>query len=158
MSSTSQTRSINLDRVLDEQVDWRYKSFPPGPPTTIRAVRSRGWNVLGGEFMLPVMVLKDSALRHNSRVMASYCVRHDVMRAPHGKTAMSPQLPKMQFDDGAWGATAATRSQVRVWRAFGAKRVSLANDLVDPAAVRRAATGVWGWAAGAGARVAPRRS
>ena len=136
MSSTSQTRSINLDRVLDEPVDWRYKSFPPGPPTTIRAVRSRGWNALSGEFMLPVMVLKDSALRHNSKVMASYCVRHDVMLAPHGKTAMSPQLLKMQFDDGAWGVTAATMSQVRVWRAFGVNRVILANELVEPASVR----------------------
>ena len=59
MTSTSKARSLNLDRVLDEPVDWRYKSFPAGPPITIRAVPERGWNALGGEFMLPVMVLKD---------------------------------------------------------------------------------------------------
>ena len=133
MSSTSQTRSINLDRVLDEQVDWRYKSFPPGPPTTIRAVRSRGWNVLGGEFMLPVMVLKDSALRHNSRVMASYCVRHDVMLAPHGKTAMSPPLLQMPFDDGATGVPAARMRQVRGWRALGYTRRVLDDAPIAPA-------------------------
>jgi D-serine dehydratase len=136
VSSTSQARSFNLDRVLDEQVDWRYKSFPAGPPTPIRAVRARGWNVLGGEFMLPVMVLKDSALRHNSKLMASYCKRHDILLAPHGKTSMAPQLLKMQLDDGAWAVTAATMSQVRVWRAFGVDRVILANELVEPAAVR----------------------
>lgn len=136
MSSTSQARSINLDRVLDEQIDWRYKSFPAGPPTPIRAVRARGWNVLGGEFMLPVMVLKDSALRHNGKLMASYCRRHDILLAPHGKTSMAPQLLKMQLDNGAWAVSAATMSQVRVWRAFGVDRVILANELVEPASVR----------------------
>lgn len=131
-----QTRPLNLDRVLDEKIDWRYKSFPAGRPTPIRSVRARGWNVLGGEFMLPVMVLKDSALRHNSKLMASYCKRHGALLAPHGKTSMSPQLLKMQLDDGAWAVTAATMSQVRVWRAFGVDRVILANELVEPAAIR----------------------
>ena len=53
MSSTSKASSLNLDRVLNEQVDWRYKSFPAGPPIPIRAVRERGWSALGSEFMLP---------------------------------------------------------------------------------------------------------
>jgi D-serine dehydratase len=136
MASTSKTGSLNLDQVFDEKIDWRYKSFPSGPPTTIRQVRSRNWNVLGGEFMLPVMVLKDSALRHNSKLMASYCKRHDLLLAPHAKTSMSPQLVKMQLDDGAWAVTAATISQVRIWRAFGVDRVILANQLVEPESVR----------------------
>ena len=133
---TVRAPSIDLDRVLDEQIDWRYKSFPAGPPTRIREVRARNWNVLGGDFMLPVMVLKDSALRHNIELMSSYCKRHDILLAPHGKTSMAPQLLKMQLDDGAWGVTAATMSQVRVWRAFGVERVILANQLVEPASVR----------------------
>jgi D-serine deaminase-like pyridoxal phosphate-dependent protein len=136
VSSTSQARTINLDSVLDERVDWRFKSFPAGPPTTIREVRGRGWNVVGGEFLLPVMVLKDSALRHNSKLMASWCRKHDVLLAPHGKTSMAPQLFKMQLDHGAWAVTAATMSQVRVWRAFGVQRVILANELVEPSSVR----------------------
>jgi D-serine dehydratase len=134
--STSQARSLKLDRVLDEKIDWRYKSFPSGRPTPIRTVRERGWNVLGSEFLMPVMVLKDSALRHNSKLMAAYCKRHEVLLAPHGKTPMSPQLLQMQLDDGAWAVTAATMSQVRVWRAFGMDRVILANELVEPASVR----------------------
>ena len=136
MASTSKTRSLNLEPVFDEKIDWRYKSFPSGPPTTIRQVRLRNWNVLGGEFMLPVMVLKDSALRHNSKLMAAYCKRHDIFLAPHAKTSMSPQLVKMQLDDGAWAVTAATISQVRIWRAFGVERVILANELVEPESVR----------------------
>ena len=136
MSSTSKTRALKLDRVLDEHVDWRYKSFPAGPSISIRDVGSRRWNVLGGEFMLPVMVLKDSALRHNSKLMASWCKRNDVLLAPHGKTPMAPQLLKLQLDDGAWAVTAATMSQARVWRAFGMDRVILANELVEPASAR----------------------
>lgn len=136
MASTSKARSLDLDRLLDEPVDWRYKSFPAGPAIPIRAVRDRGWNVLGGEFMLPVMVLKESALRHNVDSMASLCGRSGISLAPHGKTAMAPQLFQMQLDAGAWAVTAATMSQVRVWRAFGADRVILANELVEPASVR----------------------
>jgi D-serine dehydratase len=132
---TVQARGLNLDTVLDEPIDWRYKSFPGGTPTRIRDVRARGWNVLGGDFLPPVMVLKDSALRHNSELVAAYCKRHDFLLAPHGKTTMAPQLLKLQLDDGAWAVTAATMSQVRVWRAVGVERVILANELVEPAAI-----------------------
>jgi len=136
MSSTSKAQSLDLDRVLDERIDWRYKSFPPGPPTAIRDVRKRGWNVLDGQFMFPTMVLKEPALRHNVDAMAALCKRHVISLAPHGKTSMSPQLFQMQLDAGAWAVTAATMWQVRVWRAFGASRVILANELVEPAAVK----------------------
>jgi len=136
VASTSKARSLDLDRVLDEQVDWRYKSFPAKPPTTIREVGRRSWNVLDGDFMFPVMLLKRSALRHNIDAMAALCKRHSVSLAPHGKTTMAPQLFQMQLDAGAWAVTAATMWQVRVWRAFGAGRVILANELVEPASVR----------------------
>ena len=133
---TVQTRGLKLDPLLEEPIDWRFKSFPSDPPTKIREVRSRGWNVLGSEFLPPVMVLKDSALRHNSKLLAAYCKRHDFLLAPHGKTTMAPQLLQMQLDDGAWAVTAATMSQVRVWRSVGVERVILANELVEPAAIR----------------------
>ena len=136
MASTSKARSLDLDRVLDEQIDWRYKSFPATPPTSIREVARRDWNVLDGDFMFPVMLLKQSALRHNIGAMAALCESHGISLAPHGKTSMSPQLFQMQLDAGAWAVTAATMWQVRVWRAFGATRVILANELVEPAAIR----------------------
>jgi len=133
---TVQARGLKLDALLDEPIDWRFKSFPAGSPTRIRDVRSRGWNVLGRDFLPPVMVLKESALRHNSKLVAAYCKRHDFLLAPHGKTTMAPQLLKLQLDDGAWAVTAATMSQVRVWRAVGVERVILANELIEPAAIR----------------------
>jgi len=136
MASTSKAQSLDLERVLDERIDWRYKSFPAEPATTIREVRGRGWNVLDGDFMFPTMVLKESALRHNIDAMAALCKRHDLSLAPHGKTSMAPQLFQMQLDAGAWAVTAATTWQVRVWRAFGAARVILANELVEPASIR----------------------
>jgi len=136
VASTSKTQSLDLDRILDERIDWRFKSFPAGPPTTIRQVAERRWNVIGGDFLMPVMVLKQSALRHNIDAMAAVCARHGISLAPHGKTSMSPQLTQMQLEAGAWGVTAATTWQVRVWRAFGAARVLLANELVEPASIR----------------------
>jgi D-serine deaminase-like pyridoxal phosphate-dependent protein len=81
------------------------------------------------------MVLKDSALRHNNELLASFCGQRNISLAPHGKTSMAPQLLKMQFDAGAWAVTAATINQVRIWRHFGVNRVILANELVDPASM-----------------------
>ena len=136
MASPSRTQSLDLDRILDERIDWRFKSFPTEPTTTIRQVAQRGWTVLNGDFLMPVMVLKQSALRHNIDTMAALCDKHGISLAPHGKTSMSPQLTQMQLEAGAWGITAATASQVRVWRAFGAERVLLANELVEPGSIR----------------------
>ena len=136
MASTSKAQSLELDRILDERIDFRYKSFPATASTTIRDVGKRNWNVLDGEFMFPAMVLKESALRNNVDAMAELCKRHEISLAPHGKTAMAPQLFQIQLDAGAWAVTAATMWQVRVWRAFGARRVILANELVEPASMR----------------------
>ena len=44
-----------------------------------------------------------------------------------------------QLEAGAWGITAANVAQVRVMRDFGVERILLANELVDPAALRWAA-------------------
>ena len=68
--------------------------------------------------------------------MAQWCDERGVELAPHGKTHMSPQLLARQFDAGACAVTAATISQVRIFRAFGVRDVVLANELVDPAALR----------------------
>src|SRR5262249_57762988 len=57
-------------------------------------------------------------------------------RGESGKRHMAPQLCQMQLDAGAWGLTVANISQARVWRAFGAGRVILANELVEPTSVR----------------------
>jgi D-serine deaminase-like pyridoxal phosphate-dependent protein len=86
--------------------------------------------------MLPVVVLKDSALAHNAQVMADYCRDMGVFLAPHGKTHMSPQLARRQLDAGAWAITVATVGQARVFHAFGVKRILIANQVVDEQALR----------------------
>src|SRR4029077_2533792 len=135
MASTSKTQSLDLDRTLDDAIDWRYKSFPPGRPVKVRDVREKGWNALGGDFMLPVMLLKESALRHNIDEMAALCARTGFSLAPHAKTSMAPQLVQRQLAAGAWAITAATTWQVRLWRELGADRIILANELVEAASI-----------------------
>ncbi|MDH0866719.1 amino acid deaminase [Mitsuaria sp. GD03876] len=92
-------------------------------------------SLLDGDLPLPAAVLKDSALRHNARWMREFTERAGVSLAPHGKTTMAPQLFQRQFDEGAWGMTAATAAHVRTYRRFGVPRVLLANQLVGKADV-----------------------
>ena len=131
------TLTDRLGELRAEPIDWRFRGFPAtGEPATIGELAGRGWNALAGDLVLPVMVLKESALAHNVRLMARYCRAHGVDLAPHGKTPMAPQLALRQLEAGAWGITAATVAQVRVFRSFGIGRILLANELVDPAGLR----------------------
>jgi D-serine deaminase-like pyridoxal phosphate-dependent protein len=76
-----------------------------------------------------VLVLREAALAHNLETMQRWCAERRLSLAPHGKTAMAPQLIRRQLEAGAWGMTAATVQQVGVMRAAGARRVILANQL-----------------------------
>jgi D-serine deaminase-like pyridoxal phosphate-dependent protein len=129
-----------LARLRDDPIDWRYKGFPPALPAaggvTVGSVGEQGWNLLARDLPTPVLVLRESALAHNLQVMARWCAERDASLAPHGKTTMSPELWARQLEAGAWGITAANVAQVRVMRAFGVGRIVLANELVEPAAVR----------------------
>src|SRR5262249_61920008 len=119
-----------------EPADGGYKGFPPGDDVTIGTVGAMGWNLLRGDLPLPALVLKESALEHNITLMAQWCEERGILHAPHGKTTMAPQLFSRQLDAGAWGITAATISQARMYRAFGVQRILLANELVEPASLR----------------------
>jgi D-serine dehydratase len=90
---------------------------------------------LGGEFTTPLLVLRDSALRHNASAMADWCAAAGVLLAPHGKTTMAPALFERQLAAGAWAITAATISQVQVYRSFGIDRILIANELTDRAGI-----------------------
>jgi D-serine deaminase-like pyridoxal phosphate-dependent protein len=92
-------------------------------------------DVFGGGFTMPLLVLRESALRQNVEAMARYCAAAGAELSPHGKTTMAPQLIARQLASGSWAVTAATIGQVRAYRAFGVPRVLLANELVDPAGV-----------------------
>jgi len=96
-----------------------------------------GTNVLEDQSVFsPVMVLKESALKHNISELSHYCRDENIRVAPHGKTTMSPELTRLQLEAGAWAISAANPSQVRAFWEFGARRVLLANELVDPAGIR----------------------
>jgi D-serine deaminase-like pyridoxal phosphate-dependent protein len=86
-------------------------------------------------FTYPLLTLRESALANNIEAMAAYCDRSGVALAPHGKTAMSPELAARQLAHGAWGITVATVGQLRTYRAFGFPRLLLANELVDEAGI-----------------------
>ena len=83
----------------------------------------------------PLATLRDSALENNLAAMAGYCARAGVALAPHGKTAMSPELAARQLAHGAWGITVASIGQLQVYRAFGFGRLLLANELTDAAGI-----------------------
>jgi D-serine deaminase-like pyridoxal phosphate-dependent protein len=83
----------------------------------------------------PLLTLRESALRNNLEAMAAWCARAGVALAPHGKTAMSPELAARQLAHGAWGITVASIGQLQTYRAFGFPRLLLANELTDPAGI-----------------------
>jgi D-serine dehydratase len=83
----------------------------------------------------PLLTLRESALRNNLAAMAAWCARAGVELAPHGKTAMSPELAARQLAHGAWGITVASIGQLQAYRAFGFPRLLLANELTDAAGI-----------------------
>ncbi len=134
---TSGIDRLAVAALREERVDWRFKGLPAKSfGMRIGDVAGAGWDLFADDFVAPLVVLDRPAIEHNLRTMAEWCARHGVFLAPHGKTSMAPQLFEMQLAHGAWGMTAATISQLRVYRAFGVKRVLMANQLVDAAALR----------------------
>jgi D-serine dehydratase len=129
-----------LTDLLSAPVDPLAKSLPHlDRALRLADVGEQGWHALAGDLPLPVLLLKETALEHNLDVMAAFCREHGLDLAPHGKTTMSPQLVHRQLAAGAWGVTAATATQARLFHHFGLRRIILANELVDPAGVRWAA-------------------
>ncbi|MGI5457439.1 amino acid deaminase [Streptomyces sp. CA-249302] len=126
-----------LARLAAEPVDHRFKGLPPDADGhTVAELAAQRRNLFTGGFATPVLALSAERLEHNLALMETYATRHGLAFAPHGKTTMAPQLFHRQIERGAWGITLAVPHQVRVARQFGIGRVFLANELVDPAALR----------------------
>jgi D-serine dehydratase len=124
-----------LEGHTDERVDWRFKCFP-AVDVALEDVAAQGWSLLAGDLLLPALVLKESALEHNLKLMAEFCRSRGVDLAPHGKTTMAPALFARQLEAGAWAMTVATVSQARIARAFAVQRILIANEVVEASAVR----------------------
>ena len=87
------------------------------------------------ELATPVLVLLESALSFNVERMARYCTDHGVELAPHVKTTMSPEIARRQLDAGAWAVTVANPAQAAALTDVGARRVVVANEVVDHAGI-----------------------
>ncbi|MFF8603677.1 amino acid deaminase [Streptomyces sp. NPDC015232] len=120
-----------------EVVDHRFKALPPDAEgLTVGELAAQRRNLFTGGFTTPVLALSAESVEHNLRLLERYAERHGLAFAPHGKTSMAPQLFDRQIAHGAWGITAAVPHQARVYRAHGVARIFLANELVDPVALR----------------------
>jgi D-serine deaminase-like pyridoxal phosphate-dependent protein len=114
-----------------------YKGFAPTVGNRpVAALAAAGTALTEAGFTFPLLTLQRTAVEHNIAAMARYCREHGVQLAPHGKSTMSPELHALQLKAGAWALTAATIHEVAVYRAFGVRRILLANELVDGQAVR----------------------
>ncbi|MFE3900003.1 alanine racemase [Streptomyces sp. NPDC059153] len=123
--------------LADELVDHRFKALPPDAEgLTVGALAAERRNLFTGGFTTPVLALSAESVEHNLALLETYAERHGLAFAPHGKTSMSPQLFARQLEHGAWGISAAVPHQARVYRAYGIRRIFLANELVDAAALR----------------------
>ncbi|WP_419997441.1 alanine racemase [Streptomyces boninensis] len=121
----------------DERLDYRFKGLPPDADgRTAGELAAERRSLFTGGFTTPVLTLSATALEHNLTALGRFAAAHGLAFAPHGKTSMAPQLFDRQLAHGAWGITLAVPHQVRVARAHGSKRIFMANELVDPAALR----------------------
>lgn len=131
---------ITVDPLTDlsrEKIPRWCKGFGllPASAATAAALRTSRPNLFGGSFEFPLLTLRRSAVRHNVRTMSDYCSSAGVLLAPHGKTAMSPELASAQMAAGAWAITVATIGQLRTYRQFGIDRFLIANEVVEPAEI-----------------------
>jgi D-serine deaminase-like pyridoxal phosphate-dependent protein len=125
-----------MTRDLTGVVDWRAKGFWVPEAVTADEFVAAKHHLFDGAFTWPVMVANGPAIARNIATMAAFCARHGLEFAPHGKTTMAPSLFAAQLEAGATAITVATANQILACRAFGVPRVLLANELLDPVALR----------------------
>ncbi|HTW99529.1 MAG TPA: alanine racemase [Acidimicrobiales bacterium] len=112
------------------------KGFTGLAPLTPEELSRARPEVGGLGLMTPYVLLRSVALEQNLAAMARYCAAHGVELAPHAKTTMSPEIWAAHLRHGAFGLTAATPHQVEVLRAFGVRRILLANEIAGARAAR----------------------
>src|SRR3569833_3122058 len=121
-----------VEALREERLDWRFKAVPATAHGATVAEFLAERPTLDG-VGTPQLTLDAGALEHNVATMAGWAASKGVLLAPHGKTTMAPALWRRQLAAGAWGLTLANLPQLRVARAFGVRRLLLANSLLDPA-------------------------
>ncbi|MFC7531268.1 alanine racemase [Actinoplanes sp. GCM10030250] len=118
-------------------IDWRSKGFwSPDESRSPERIAADRPSIFAGDFTWPLLVVRRSAVEANIATMADFCRRHSLDFAPHAKTTMAPGLIEAQLRAGAWGMTVATPNQALVLRRLGIERVLIANEILDPSALR----------------------
>lgn len=112
----------------------RHKSIPPALWGRAASEVAAKRHALA-EFSTPLLTLDRAAAEHNTSTMLGWAGERGLELAPHGKTTMAPVLWRRLLDAGAWGLTVATAWQAQVARAAGVRRILIANEVVDPAAI-----------------------
>ncbi|PRA03005.1 amino acid deaminase [Arthrobacter sp. MYb229] len=134
---SSSNEQIDVQHVAElsaETLDWRHQAIPAAfHGRTVDEFLAAEPHL--GNLQTPVLTLDEAAMAHNLQLLASWCKRHSVLLAPHGKTTMAPALWKRQLELGAWGLTLANAHQLRTARAFGVQRIMIANSVTDPQAI-----------------------
>ncbi len=126
-------------------LDMPLNSITKGIPVSAGSVRlgdvgKRGWNVLRGDMMLPLLTVRTSRMKTNLRTMRDYAAYHGVYLAPHGKSTVCPQIYLEQMSEGGcWGITAATVQQTAVVAATGIPNIVIANQVVSRANIEQLA-------------------
>lgn len=100
-------------------------------------VDDRGYARAMHEPLLPQLLLNRAALEHNVSTMAEWCRAQNVELAPHIKTTMCRPIVELQSAADAWGVTVATIRQCETAVGWGYRRIILANEVVQPEALRR---------------------
>lgn len=118
--------------MVDEAKD--NHGFPPrAAHITNDGLGGEDWNI-HRDFETPFAVIDRDRIRHNSLQMQRWIDEQKAELWPHAKTTMSPELVRMQLDDGAVGITAANMGQVRLLRSWGVQNILLANQVIQPLA------------------------
>ena len=116
------------------QINNSFKGFPGHHmPLDISHIGLKKWNVLKGDFPLPLAVIKETAIAHNLLWMKDFCEKRHLDIAPHGKTTMSPELYARQLDAGAWGISFANVFQASLGIRHGVQRIIIANQVYQHA-------------------------
>src|SRR6185312_14720210 len=87
--------------ILDSELDAKTKGIPlAAGKVRLGEVGRQSWNVLRGDMMLPVLVLREARMKSNLRTMRDFADHHGVVLAPHGKSTLCPQLYLDQMEIG----------------------------------------------------------
>ena len=89
----------------------------------------------------PVLIVDMDAMEHNIGVIARHYQGRTIRVRPHGKNHKSPRILAMQIAAGGTvdGVCAAKVSEAEVFVEAGVGNVMIANQIVDPAKIRRLA-------------------